>query len=193
MLTAAHLLAGQLAQDTPAEQSDTVQQLRTILYGIESELRDLSHDLRPRVLDDFGIGPALTELGRSFSRRTGIETRVESVIRSRLLSATETACYRVAEEALTNIRKHSKATRAFIHLRQSGARVVLSIRDNGVGFRQRGSQASPSTGLGLAGMTERADALGGRILITSRPGRGTEVVLSIPIHRTNSGENPGTS
>jgi two-component system NarL family sensor kinase len=151
----------------------------TSLSTAIGEVRRISRDLRPGVLDDLGLGPALQALTSDFAARTGIETDFETVVfRNRLDQDAKIALYRIAQEALTNIERHSHArhvtVRAYGH--QRGA--TLRIEDDGIGFvwPARGQPA----GLGLRNMQERIDQLDGTLRILSSPG-GTIIEAQVPL------------
>lgn len=138
------------------------------LNGAIKEVRDLSHQLRPRVLDDLGLTAALESLGNQFTERTGIATAIDSTATEILNAEANTALYRVAQEALTNIERHSGATKVSISIWGTKGRVRMTISDNGMGFsKTSGSSLSPSGGLGLRNMQERLAHFGGILLVNS--------------------------
>ncbi|WP_461308196.1 cache domain-containing protein, partial [Albidovulum sp.] len=140
------------------------------LKGAIGEVRRISRDLRPGVLDDLGLGPALQTLLEEFRQRTGIETAFETVVfRNRLGQEAKIALYRIAQEALTNIEKHAGATRVRLSARGDRQGAVLRIEDNGRGFDTQRAGGQGEGGLGLRNMTERMEQLGGRLLVQSSP------------------------
>jgi len=143
-----------------------------------AEVRRISRDLRPGVLDDLGLGPALRMLSEEFGARTGIEVTYATVVfRNRLDNDAKIALYRIAQEALTNIERHANATEVTIDLRGHRRGATLRITDNGRGIAQReGTQ-----GLGLRNMQERMEQLGGRLQIRSAPGDGVEIEATAPL------------
>ena len=153
--------------------------------GIESlgqtiqEVRRISRDLRPGVLDDLGLGPALKALTDDFSTRTGIEVDFETVVfRNRLDKEARIALYRVAQEALTNVERHAGASRVQMTVRGHRAGAVLRIADDGVGMdRDRRRQ---SGGLGLRNMAERMEQLHGTLRVLSSP-EGTVIEAQVPL------------
>jgi signal transduction histidine kinase len=157
-------------------------EVRHMLELIELQLREISHDLRPAVLDDLGLIPALQCLVERASKRSGIAMSLSDPVPGRLPSGVETAIYRFVQESLTNAAKHAKATRVEIRLRHDVNEVQCSVRDNGAGFdmnevlSRRGSR-----GLGLVGIRERVESIGGRVSIHSLPGLGTELLVTIPL------------
>ncbi|ROT98574.1 cache domain-containing protein [Histidinibacterium lentulum] len=141
------------------------------------EVRRISRDLRPGVLDDLGLGPALQSLTDDFSARTGIAVAFQTVVfRNRLDQDARIALYRIAQEALTNIERHSGADRVEMCLRGHRAGAVLRIADNGSGMAAQGRQS----GLGLRNMAERMEQLGGTLKVTSGAD-GTAIEAQVPL------------
>jgi two-component system NarL family sensor kinase len=147
------------------------------------EVRRISHALRPAMLDDLGLAAALDQLSRELSAQAGIEVGfTQDVPRPEppLPDAVNTALFRIAQEALTNIVRHAHATRGTLSLRISAqAAVTLSIEDNGCGFDAERVQADPRAGVGLRNMRERLETLGGTLSLASRPGQ-TAVIAVVP-------------
>jgi signal transduction histidine kinase len=149
-------------------------------------VRDLSVELRPPVLDDFGLVTALHWYVDRYTKRTGLEVDVVIDIPDkdeRFSRELETACFRIAQEALTNIVRHAQANQVRLQLVKDGGVLLLSVKDNGTGFdlerlRKRAPRAAT---LGLISMQERAHAAGGTIEIASANSRGTEVRLMLPL------------
>lgn len=150
---------------------------------ILGELRRVARDQRPTLLDDLGIAPALEWLVSDTDKRTdaSLTLRINGPVR-RPLPGTEVALFRIAQEALRNAERHSNATRVSVTLdfRKNG--IELSVSDNGIGFRSPGSAGDylDSGRLGLMGMHERADLVGGSLLIESATGSGTTVTALVP-------------
>lgn len=144
------------------------------------EVRRISRDLRPGALDDLGLGPALKALIEDFGRRTGIETAFETVVfRNRLDGDAKIALYRVAQEALTNVERHSGATRVAIDVRGHKRGATLHVSDNGCGLDQTRTAAQGS-GLGLRNMQERMEQLDGSLRILSSR-TGTVIEATVPL------------
>ncbi|WP_417205438.1 cache domain-containing protein [Antarctobacter sp.] len=142
------------------------------------EVRRISRDLRPGVLDDLGLGPAIKTLAEDFSTRTGIETEFSTVVfRNRLDQDAKIALYRIAQEALTNVERHASATRVSIDLRGHRAGATLKVADDGIGLR---GLRTPSPGIGLRNMQERMDQLGGTLRILSSRD-GTIIEAQVPL------------
>ena len=145
------------------------------------EVRRISRDLRPGALDDLGLGPALKALAEDFAQRTGIDTEFSTVVfRNRLADDAKIALYRVAQEALTNVERHSGADHVEIDVRGHKKGATLRISDNGRGLDQMLANDTPSTGLGLRNMQERVEQLDGALRI--RPGKpGTVIEATVPL------------
>ena len=164
----------------------------TLFHQVEEAIRRISHELRPTILDDLGLVPALRFLAEGVARRSGLRITVNGIPAGRLPPTMETAFYRAAQEALANVTRHACATRVELEIHQSDYAASLRIRDDGRGFdpaapplpgRQRGS--------GLDGMRERVAPLGGEVRIYSRPGSGTELVIRIPMEESHAQAHSG--
>lgn len=144
-------------------------------------VRSLAMGLRPSMLDDLGLVPAVEWQAREFSRRLGIpvEVEVEGNL-DNLSDAHRTCIYRVVQEALTNCARHAKATNIVISIRNSRGRLLLNISDDGVGMKRERSRE----GLGLLGMRERVVELGGKLEIESGEdaGKGTKLMVEVPLY-----------
>jgi PAS domain S-box-containing protein len=145
-------------------------------------VRELSFNLRPALLDDLGLTAALRWYLDRYAQRTGMQTELLSDFDDeRLPRELETACFRIAQEALTNIARHAQATKASIRFERSNGTLLLTVADNGVGFDVNGFDQHGASALGLRGMMERAQAIGGAIAMHSRPAKGTEIQARLPI------------
>jgi signal transduction histidine kinase len=185
VLVAVHLALASLAAELPDKQQQ-IRELEGLLNKVEQQLRRYSHELRPTVLDDLGWIPAIRFLAESVSKRTHLLIQVKAAFAGRLPAATETALYRIAQEALTNASKHAKATRVWIQVRREDGTLCCSIRDDGEGFDIRAVHAKGKRrGLGLIGIQERLNAVGGTLSINSAPGRGTKLLIRIPLEDFN--------
>lgn len=157
--------------------------VRRLLDETGEQLRHLSHELRPTILDDLGLRPALEFLAQGMEQRTGLRIKVMGQARTRLSVGAEIAIYRIVHEALNNTVRHGGDTATVtIALEQGENHVRCVITDDGAGFDVE-SVLSPGgkRGLGLLGMRERASAVGGSCLVTSRPGAGTRVEVVVPL------------
>ena len=135
-----------------------------------SNVRELSQLLRPTILDDFGLDAGLRWLADRFRERTGIEVDYRSSFDGRLPDETETHLFRIVQEALTNVARHSGATQCHIHLRADDGSIRLTLSDNGRGL----DGGRGSNGMGLTGMRARARSAGGELKLTSKPGDGRD-------------------
>ncbi len=141
-----------------------------------NEIRNMALLLRPSMLDDFGLLPALEWQAREIGRRTGLRVQVASEMSGELPEEHKTCVYRVVQEALNNCAQHAQASAVQVSVRQEAARILVTVQDDGSGF-----DPDRVRGLGLLGMEERARHLGGSFQIDSRPGRGTLVSVVLPL------------
>jgi signal transduction histidine kinase len=150
-----------------------------------SNVRQMSQLLRPTILDDFGLEAGLRWLAEGFSSRTGIEVQLDSTYSGRLPDETETHLFRIAQEALTNVARHSGAKHVRISLESEGSEIRLSIRDDGQGL---GTAArTDGRGLGLIGMRARARSAGGDASVRSKSGEGVLIEVRVPLrHETDT-------
>jgi len=157
--------------------------VRRFLDETGEHLRQLSHELRPSILDDLGLRPALEFLAQGFERRSGLKVTVSGQLRDRLPVPAEIAIYRIAHEALHNTVRHGgDAPSVRILLEQQGQECRCIISDDGPGFDVRAVLARGGRrGLGLLGMRERASAVGGSCSIRSRAGHGTTIETAVPL------------
>jgi two-component system, NarL family, sensor histidine kinase UhpB len=176
-----HVALAEWAQETPGTAADHLHRVVTLLDQIEVRLRELSHELRPTILDDLGLVPALEFLAGRVARRTGLVIKVEG-LPGRLPSVVETTLYRVAQEALTNVTRHARATTACLRLEREDRAIRCAIKDDGIGFDVPGILARRGEhGLGLIGIRERVVSLAGTVQIESAPGCGTTLLVTIPL------------
>jgi len=185
LLAAVYLAVADVARELPSPERERLGRIWVLLDEVDDQLRRLSHELRPTILDDLGLGPALEFLAGGTSKRTGLSIAVEGSTDGRLSPAIETAVYRSVQEALNNVTRHAKATCVRIELRCEPEAIRCVVRDDGIGFDVPGVQARRGDrGLGLVGIRERLHAIGGRLQIASAPGQGTELLMTIPLTRT---------
>ena len=159
-----------------------------MLNQVEKQLRRYSHELRPTVLDDLGWIPAIRFLAEGISKRANLNIQIKTTVAGRLPGPMEIALYRIVQEALTNVAKHSKASQVSIHdSAEKIAQFRCSIEDDGVGFDVRAVQSDGKRrGLGLIGMQERLNAIGGTLSIDSARGRGTKLLIQLPAEASNA-------
>lgn len=178
------------ARGTPVTQ-ETLSRLRRLAARTVEAVRGLIYDLRPAVLDDLGLVPALRWYTQSQIASRGLDVRLSERLGSERLDATlETTVFRIAQEALWNAVKHARASRVDVDLSRSGDRLLLRIRDDGRGLAAGDTppERRGRVGVGLGGMVERAAALGGTVRIVSRPEGGTEVVAEFPAVAATRGQ-----
>jgi signal transduction histidine kinase len=157
-----------------------VADLRELVADALRRTRQLAFDLRPTVLDDVGLVPALQRLKEDTSARTGLTVELDTSalgLDERLTAGSETVIYRVVQEALTNVVRHASASTASVTLAARDGNMRVLIEDDGIGFDP--SQRSVRDHLGIEGMQERAELVGGTLSVTSTPGGGTTVVLEV--------------
>jgi signal transduction histidine kinase len=158
---------------------EAVGSLRELTLATLQDVRRLAVELRPKALDDFGLVPALERLTETFSEQTGIAVDFQSLLTGdRLPEEVETALYRIVQEALTNVVKHAQAGSVSVVLARKPSSVSAVVEDDGAGFDQTRTRDS---GLGLVGMRERVELLGGRLAVETRPGAGTTLVAEVPL------------
>ena len=169
---------------TPAQLRSRLEELRRLTAEVSRDVRRFSQDLRPSTLDDLGLLPTLEALSSRLSEEDDMEARLEILgHRRRLTPETELVLFRIAQEALNNVRKHSGATDVLTTVEFTNGVVRISVTDNGQGFvvPDRSDLLVESGKLGLTGMLERAHLAGGTLTVRSRPGEGTTVVAEIPV------------
>jgi two-component system, NarL family, sensor histidine kinase UhpB len=172
-LTAVVLQLERAARDTGAP---SVAEAREAVRETLEEVREIARRLRPEALDDLGLRSALTSLTVQVSRRTGLRVHRRLARELAAVSAEEElVVYRVVQEALTNVARHSGASDAWVDLGADGGQIVLSVRDDGCGFES----SAGATGAGLRGMRERAMLIGATLEVRSRLGEGTSVRLRL--------------
>jgi two-component system NarL family sensor kinase len=167
--------------DEPDVAAQQVARAQDLAAAALDETRSAIAGLRPPVLDDLGLAASLESLGRSFPQ---LDVQVEAAS-CRIAEHMETAVYRTAQEALQNVVKHAQARTVRVHLSVQDSRVLLEVCDDGQGLAAavlgKARDSAGPTGFGLSGMRERAELLGGKLQLSSSPGRGTTVRLVLPL------------
>ncbi len=160
-----------------------LQEVHQIVHNTLQTVRDQSQMFRPAILDDFGLEQTIEWFIKQFSRQTGIRVDFDLDLRDVSIPPEEAIhIYRIVQEALNNVSRHSKAQEAKVIMAESNGELHLQIEDRGVGFASRtGNGRSPGDGVGLMGMRERAEHLNGSLEIQSSPGRGTVVRVRVPV------------
>ena len=173
-----------------AQASQLEESVRAVEQAMK-QVRNLSLELRPSVLDDFGLVPALEWLIERMGQRAGWQTTLVAEPREmRPPALIETACYRVVQAALTNTLRHAQATRVRIEVRERGGHLELRVEDNGAGFEVAAALERTRRGasLGLLSMQERAWLVGGVIHLRSQPGQGASIEASFPLTKPRPDE-----
>ena len=183
LLVAVYIAMQNLANEVPAVQPHVLK-VTQLLDEIESQLRRLSHELVPALLNDLGLVPALQYLFDGLAQRSQLQINIEAVPEQRLPKRVETTLYHVAKEALHNVVKHAQATSVWIGFHRTADSIRCCIRDNGRGFNPASIAARQAEqGFGLIGIRERLSVVGGHLQINSGEGHGTELVISIPTEK----------
>jgi signal transduction histidine kinase len=146
--------------------------------------RRIASDLRPLLLDDLGLVPAIEWLTHNFSQRHGVPCRLSLDEDVELGEPYATAVFRIVQESLVNVAKHAGASRVDVRIERTGEAVMLEVADDGAGFSPDAPRKTGS--LGLMGLRERARLLRGTVEIDTAPGRGTRIRVAIPVPETNN-------
>jgi two-component system sensor histidine kinase UhpB len=183
-LTALKMQVGLLVRRAAREGAPLAESLGELIATADAalqEVRQISHLLRPQMLDDLGLLPTLRWLARSWGQRAGLEVRVQyEGEEERLPPDLETLVYRLVQEALTNAAKHSGAPEVEVALRRTATMVTVEVRDQGRGFTV-GSEPDETHGFGLRGLRDRMQLFGGQLVVVSAPGRGTVVRAEVQL------------
>ena len=160
-----------------------VESVKNLLDTTIQEVRNISQDLRPAILDDFGLAPALRLLCEDFSKVSGIDIIFGAFdLGERLPSRLEITLYRICQEAISNIVRHADATEAGIQIYRRANTILAVIQDNGKGFDRNLIRSDLSRiGSGLTNIKERVDLHNGRLQIETAPGSGMELIIEIPL------------
>ncbi|MDQ2683567.1 MAG: PAS domain-containing sensor histidine kinase, partial [Chloroflexota bacterium] len=190
MLTGLGLQLGSRATLTDSDLDDA----RRAIQELTEQVRQMSMDLRPPALDRYGLMPSITWLLERFQHRTGITVElVQAGAEGRFPATVEITAYRIVQESLTNIARHARTPEASINLVADAQSLVVTIRDEGIGFLPDAVRQ----GSGLGGMRERVALIGGTLIIESRPDAGTTITAILPIAPdlpvpADAGPNPGS-
>jgi two-component system, NarL family, sensor histidine kinase UhpB len=166
-----------------ATRAELLERISADLGEATEEIRRIAQGLRPPALDMLGLAPAIESCARGIGENTGLNVETAlSPVEDMLVPEAELALYRIVQEALSNVARHSDAGQVRIRLGRAGGEVVAVVEDDGRGFAVRDEMSSG--GLGLFGMQERAAYVGGTVEIESQPGRGTRIQATIPVVET---------
>ena len=182
LLASVHFALAEVATQLPDDGAKTIHEARELLNQIEQRLRSLAHELRPPILDDLGLVPALEFLAETVMKRWGLPVCVDATIDRPLPATVEAMLYRTTQEALTNAAKHAQATRAQVTLQHRSHVISLSVCDDGVGIDVDAiAPGNGRRGLGLFEIEERVAALGGLLRLSAATPRGTDLTVEIPL------------
>jgi signal transduction histidine kinase len=183
LLVAVYIALQNLSDEVPAVQPHVLK-VTQLLDQIESQLRRLSHELVPALLNDLGLVPALRYLFEGLAQRSQLQINIEAVPEQRLPKRVETTLYHIAKEALHNVVKHAQATTVRIGFHRTADSIRCCITDNGRGFNSELiAFRQGEAGFGLIGIRERLSVVGGHLQINSGEGHGTELVISVPVEK----------
>ena len=180
-LAAAHMAIADIARDLPQPMQVRLQQVRVHLDEVAEQLRRVSHELHPGILEDLGPIAAIKSIAQAFTRRTGVQMAIKMYMNEPCQQAAGAAVFRFVEEALANIGAHARATSGSITIARAGSRIVCTVRDDGGGFDVAATlERREHQSLGLMLMRDRLEAIGGTLHITSAPQQGTQLCAVIP-------------
>ncbi len=175
-----NILKGELTPEQASQVGVRLDDSLRLLEETTESIRDVMAELRPAVLDDFGLAAVLRWYADQFTKRTGVATSVVEVGPGRRLSpAAEHALFRMTQNALGNVARHAHASTAAVTLRTASDTTCLTVADDGVGFDPAAVQPNLGHGWGLMIMRERAAAIGAKLAIESEPGHGTRIVITL--------------
>jgi signal transduction histidine kinase len=180
----------QLRSESGPAFMECLKQLYDQICQISKTIHDLSHGLHPTQLEYLGLAASLRSLCRDIGKQKGLTISFdEQPLPEHVPPDIEICLYRVAQEALSNLAKHSRAQNAALELRRVGGQLLLRISDDGVGFDSQ----QESAGLGLVTMRERLNAVGGTMDVASSPTTGTAIEAWVPLADTSSGQVSGAA
>lgn len=179
VLTALLIHLQLLVDELPPELQEERERLNEVIAlgaSLNEELRSLAHSLRPPMIDRLGLDGALQALCEELSYHTGVPIAYQAAELPELNDTVAVSCYRFVQEALNNVARHAQASEAAVTLRRDNEHLILEVADNGVGF-----EAERASGLGLLGMRERIESIGGELTVSSAAGSGTRLVARVPL------------
>jgi signal transduction histidine kinase len=178
ILFSLQLALADLMADLPGTWKPKFDQIMHLADHLDQQLRGLSRDLYPVALDDLGLNAAVRHLLDGVANRSGIKVAFHSSVPDQLPSQVSIGLYRAIHEGVTNVVRHARATELEVAMERDADGIVSSVSDNGVGIAKEGKQPA---GLGLRGIRDRLKGLHGELDIRSRPGGGTQLIISIPV------------
>jgi PAS domain S-box-containing protein len=178
------MVSRQLTAETIRSIHEKTQMMQGAIDEMVHVVRKISTELRPGILDDLGLPAAIEWQAKDFQKRSGVSCVLDVTEEDLDLSREQaTAVFRIFQEILTNVARHSKAKKLWVHLDLQDGMVVLEVEDNGIGIAP--ATLGQSKALGLLGMRERAAMFGGHVEIAGIPGKGTTVIVRMPLRGTN--------
>jgi two-component system sensor histidine kinase UhpB len=181
-----HLRLLERAHD-PQKAQQQVRELRELTAQALEEVRRVALDLRPTILDDLGLGPALEWRVDEFSKASGVHATIQvDGLEQRLPRDIELVFYRVGQESLSNVARHAQAENVEVSLRRENGLINLEVIDDGIGFNPATMPTNTPDGLGLLGMRERMAMISGSLIIESEPGKGTRILAKAPLNHDRS-------
>ncbi len=183
-LTVLKLMVGRANREASEEMKPLLADIAGMITEIIKQVRSLSLSLRPTVLDDLGLVPAMESLFKQLHSQANLQVHFEHEIVNGITPDINIAAYRITQEALTNVMRHAGVKEVRVRLSSESSRLQLSVEDHGCGFDRAAAEANRSTG--LSAMRERSALLGGACHIESIPGKGTIITVSLPLSNKNT-------
>ena len=183
-------LQDRLPEDRQRLLTKKIQSMSKLIGTTIEKVQHVSRELRPSVLDDFGLVAAINWHTKEFKNRTGIKCELNVIEEVEIAEDISTSLFRILQEALTNVVRHAKATRVSIKLIKKEDELILEIKDNGCGISKE--QSLDSNSIGIIGMRERVNVLNGSLNIDGAPNKGTRLSVSVPLKRMNGSQNNGS-
>lgn len=181
MLATVYLELAEIARDCSDLVNKKIEKVVAHLDEVSEQLRKLSHELRPIILDQLGLMPALQLLASGVRKRSGMTIAVSGSVEGKLAKNIETVLYRVVQEALSNVVRHAGATHVKVSLWIENKKVCCTVADNGIGFKVEKEKSSAFYGLGFVGIHERLAMLNGNCHIVSSWGKGMKLQIEVPL------------
>jgi PAS domain S-box-containing protein len=182
LLALVYIALDELSARLAEADKNQVREIKRLLDNVEDRWRDLSHELHPSMLDHLGLTPTTEYLTAQIAKRTGLQINLSDYLKGRLPAMLELTLFRVVQEGLNNVIRHARASTVDIRITQQEDWIQCAIQDDGIGFDSAAiaqRHQINGAGLGLVGMRERIEAIGGSLEILSTPGEGTKLFISV--------------
>jgi len=182
LLALVYIALDELSARLAEPDKNQVREIKRLLDNVEDRWRDLSHELHPSMLDHLGLTPTTEYLTAQIAKRTGLQINLSDYLKGRLPAMLELTLFRVVQEGLNNVIRHARASTVDIRITQQEDWIQCAIQDDGIGFDSAAiaqRHQINGAGLGLVGMRERIEAIGGSLEILSTPGEGTKLFISV--------------